>query len=334
LHCSANSRLLVRKRHPVYDPNLLSYANLDWRCDVFAGGTGRRCRVYQTMKELLPARLRTLWQAVEDNRITADEFQSQQERWMDEHKQLWQQALLLDGYTDLRESLLSELGRYLGISDLAELQRRCQEGVLAVASEWKETFQQDNARSVERFYDQSQAYLYDLVGWHTLADDNSPLAYVLALQFALEHGCRHHLDFGAGVGSGSLLFARHGFGITLADISTTLLQFSRWRLDIRGLQAQMIDLKTAPLPSEAFDIITAMDVFEHLVDPVETIAQLWDALKPGGFLFGRFDADQDPDHPQHIVRDFAPTFKRMKELGLVEMWRDDWLWGHQVFRKE
>ncbi len=205
---------------------------------------------------------------------------------------------------------------------------------MAVASEWKETFQKDNARSVERFYDQSQAYLYDLIGWHTLADDNSPLAYVLALQFALDRGCRHHLDFGAGVGSGSLLFARHGFSITLADISTTLLQFSRWRLDIRGLQAQVIDLKTAPLPSEAFDIITAMDVFEHLVDPVETVAQLWDALKPGGFLFGRFDADQDPDHPQHIVRDFAPTFKRMKELGLVEVWRDDWLWGHQVFRKE
>ncbi len=70
------------------------------------------------MKELLPARLRTLWQAVEDKQITADDFQSQQERWLDEHKQLWQQALLLDGYTDLRESLLSELGRYLGISDL------------------------------------------------------------------------------------------------------------------------------------------------------------------------------------------------------------------------
>ena len=35
----------------------------------------------------------------------------------------------------------------------------------------------------------------------------------------------------------------------------------------------------------------------------------------------------------HIVQDFEPVFARFAEQGLREVWRDDWLWGHQVFQK-
>jgi SAM-dependent methyltransferase len=119
----------------------------------------------------------------------------------------------------------------------------------------------------------------------------------------------------------------------LADISSSLLRFSAWRLGIRKLPAQYIDLKLSGLPSQAFDVITAMDVFEHLSDPVEAIEQLWKALKPGGFLYARISAEPDEERPQHIVEDFEPTFERMRALGLVEVWRDEWLWGHQVFQK-
>ena len=94
-----------------------------------------------------------------------------------------------------------------------------------------------------------------------------------------------------------------------------------------------VDVKTTRLPSEAFDMITAMDVFEHLVDPIDTVEELWRALRPGGFLFGRFGTESDDNHPMHIVEDFEPTFARLRALGGVEVWRDQWLWGHQVFRK-
>jgi 2-polyprenyl-3-methyl-5-hydroxy-6-metoxy-1,4-benzoquinol methylase len=120
---------------------------------------------------------------------------------------------------------------------------------------------------------------------------------------------------------------------TLADISSSLLGFSAWRLGIRKLPAQYIDLKHALLPSQGFDVITAMDVFEHLSDPVEAVEKLWKALNPGGFLYARISAESDEERPQHIVQDFEPTFERMRALGFVEVWRDEWLWGHQVFQK-
>jgi hypothetical protein len=59
-----------------------------------------------------------------------------------------------------------------------------------------------------------------------------------------------------------ILFARHGLEVTLADISSTLLGFSQWRLDGRQLPTTYIDLKVGRLPHHAFDFVTAMDVFE------------------------------------------------------------------------
>ena len=76
-----------------------------------------------------------------------------------------------------------------------------------------------------------------------------------------------------------------------------------------------------------------MDVFEHLTEPLGAVDTLADALKPGGHIFGRFASEIDPDRPMHIVQDFEPVFARFKEKGFTEVWRDDWLWGHQVFRK-
>jgi 2-polyprenyl-3-methyl-5-hydroxy-6-metoxy-1,4-benzoquinol methylase len=135
------------------------------------------------------------------------------------------------------------------------------------------------------------------------------------------------------VGSAGILFARAGFSVCLADISSALLDFSRWRIQARGLVVQHLDLKRERLPAEAFDIVTAMDVFEHLVDPVAAVDELWRTMRPGGLLFGRFAATADDPRAEHIVTDFEPVFRRLEQLGMAKVWEDAWLWGHQAFRK-
>jgi 2-polyprenyl-3-methyl-5-hydroxy-6-metoxy-1,4-benzoquinol methylase len=285
------------------------------------------------MDKLLPDQLKDFWQAVIRHEHTAEEYTEVYDRILAEYRQTWAQALTLDAHQDLPASLLAELGRYTQCEDLAEVQRRCEHAVASLKREWEDKVRPADRRSIEQFYDESQAMLYELMGWHTLRDDMSPLAYVLAWRFAQQRGCQRYLDFGSGVGSGAILFARHGLQAALADVSSSLLRFSAWRLGIRKLSAQYIDLKLSGLPSQAFDIITAMDVFEHLSDPVEAVENLWKALNPGGFLYARISAEPDEDRPQHIVQDFEPTFERMQTLGFVEVWRDEWLWGHQVFQK-
>jgi 2-polyprenyl-3-methyl-5-hydroxy-6-metoxy-1,4-benzoquinol methylase len=285
------------------------------------------------MEKLLPEHLKDFWQSVERRGDSREDYTREYDRALAEYRQTWTRALILPAHDDLRESLVSELGSYTQCPDLAEVRQRCEQAVANLKHEWENKVLSENRQSIEQFYDETPAMLYELMWWHALGNDLSPLAYVLALHFAQRHDCKSYLDFGAGVGAGGLLFAAHGLQTTLADISSSLLRFSAWRLSLRKLPGQYLDLRSSPLPSESFDFITAMDVFEHLTDPVETVEKLWNALKPGGFLYGRISADPDEDRPQHIVDDFAPTFARMHALGFVRVWRDEWLWGHQVFQK-
>jgi 2-polyprenyl-3-methyl-5-hydroxy-6-metoxy-1,4-benzoquinol methylase len=281
---------------------------------------------------LLPDRLRELWKELDAKRMSAEECTMQQERWLDDYRRRWGEAMLGNSHDDLRTRLFREVGAYYQITDLAEVERRCASALATLRHEWHESDETDPRAKIENFYE-SPTTIYELIEWHTLQDDTGPLAYVLGLDIARERQVRTCLDFGSGIGSGALLFARAGISMTLADISTTLLDFARWRFTRRGLPVQGLDLKHATLPDSSFDMILAMDVFEHLAEPVQVVEQLWRALRPGGLLFARIHAEEDAERPQHIVRDFEPTFARIRELGLVETWRDTWLWGHQLLEK-
>jgi 2-polyprenyl-3-methyl-5-hydroxy-6-metoxy-1,4-benzoquinol methylase len=285
------------------------------------------------MGKLLPDVLKELWQTVDGWSFTGEQFYVEQERLLDDYREAWKQALVLEGHRELKESLLWELGAYLGSQDLDELERKAESAMTAAKGEWQARVNPDDRLAVERYYEESQAAMYELLFWHTLEWDTSPLAYVTALHFARQQGCRIWLDFGAGIGSGGILFAHNGFEATLADISSPMLSFSQWRFGLRKLSAQFIDLKASALPRQAFDLVTAMDVFEHLFHPVKATDEIWESLKPGGFLFGRFGTEVDEEQPQHIVKDFGPTFQRMQELGFTQVWKDEWLWGHRVFQK-
>jgi 2-polyprenyl-3-methyl-5-hydroxy-6-metoxy-1,4-benzoquinol methylase len=281
---------------------------------------------------LLPDRLRALWREVDTGRLSKEATLAEQERELDAYREEWRRALLLTEEQDLRVSHLREVAVYYGMTSLSDVERLCAGAVEAMRNEWERQVDPRQRKSIEGFY-QSATMIYDLMGWHSLQDDTGPLAYVLGLEIARERHIRDCLDFGSGVGSGAVLFSRAGVRMTLADISTTLLDFCRWRFAQRGLSADFLNLLVDSLPAARFDMILAMDVFEHLVDPVEAIERLWRALRPGGLFFARIQVEDAGTHPQHIVRDFAPTFTRMRELGLVEIWRDTWLWGHQLFEK-
>jgi SAM-dependent methyltransferase len=286
------------------------------------------------METLLPAILKERWRAVEQGQSSEEQYLREKELLLTEYRIIWSAALSLEPDLALSQSLLRELGNYLECKDVNELEKRCRAGASSVEEEWARGVVAGSRESIERFYDQSQAYLFDLVWWHTLAEEDSPLAYVLALRFAQAHQCASYLDFGSGISSGTILFARHGFEGVSADISSSLLRFSQWRFDRRGLNAEAIDLKERPLPGERFDFVTAMDVWEHLTDPEAAADQVAKSLRAGGYLFGRFALEPDDQRPQHIVHDFGRVFQRLRTLGFKQVWEDDWLWGHRAFQKQ
>ena len=87
---------------------------------------------------------------------------------------------------------------------------------------------------------------------------------------------RRIVDYGAGLGSMSRALAEAGAVVAAVD------PFSAAELRKQGLDAhESIEALSADAP---FDGCTAIEVFEHLRKPWETMAQIRSLMRPGGFL--------------------------------------------------
>jgi len=123
----------------------------------------------------------------------------------------------------------------------------------------------------------STAYFYHL--YRDMV--NRLLAAEIEIMAPCGAGC--HLDLGSHAGENAARLA------AAADLSPT------WGLDYdahllrqgwqqRGIPGIQADLNGAlPLRSEAFDVVTVMDVIEHLTHTSTLVGELYRVLKPGGY---------------------------------------------------
>ncbi len=229
-----------------------------------------------------------------------------------ENAMAWREALLLPGETDLVESGLRELAEYFGIRR-EEARAQCEIALTESKREW-EAAPRRTTDQIKDFYRSTRSYIFEHVWWHA-TDLAANSVNVEILKFAQRRSARHYLDFGSGVGSNAILFARHGFQVALADISTPMLEFARWRLQRRGIEVELIDLNCRELPREGFDFATAVDVFEHLPQPKTELKQIRLALKEGGVLVFNCRAGEDEERPMHVLKSDAAVWQALRGCG-------------------
>ena len=113
------------------------------------------------------------------------------------------------------------------------------------------------------------------------------------------------LDVGCGTGE----FVAHAIscGWDAAGIESSAMAAQFARLE-KGLPVDQAVLKTAPFPPESFDVITLLDVLEHLLDPREELGRIYGLLKPGGVTVVRL-----PNTLFHL-----PKAKLISRLGISE----------------
>jgi SAM-dependent methyltransferase len=203
--------------------------------------------------------------------------------------ELFRASLRLPGISDVRAAVLDDLSSYSGLPP-RECVKRCRNWESWSVEEWLAA-DRSGAGGLTNFYQTTQSWAFDLLWYAYLqAEGYDYPASVLALRTisAQGHG-RAHLDFGSGAGVTSQLFARAGYQTTLADISTSLLDFARYRLSRRGEAARYIDLNDEKLETGRYDVITALDTLGHVPDLADVVASLHGALRPGGWLVTNFD---------------------------------------------
>lgn len=246
-----------------------------------------------------------------------------------ELRDLWLSAVLLPDETDPRASCIRELAEYTGLPE-AEVERRCEGAVDDQRDQWYEG-DRSTPEGLIDFYNDCDAYLYELLWWHALEQGEAPAWNARLLTLAREEKTKRYLDFGAGIGTNSILLAGEGIEVELADVSDVMQKFAKWRLERRGIAAHYIDLKTTALEPQRYDMISAVDVLEHVPDPLETLEQITNALVPGGLLvFDLIASKPDAERPFHLLRSKYPIRSRIRGLGysLVESFQK-----YLVYRK-
>lgn len=238
---------------------------------------------------------------------------------IEQRKKKWECELSLDGFDNFEESIVNELCGYFDMEP-ERVRVFLSESQELFCEEWKKRkINSKKEYSVIDFYNSTYLEIFELMYWHLTVSDGRPLNYLCVNEIAKRFGAKKYLDFGSGVGSGAIVLMNNGFDVTCADISTPLLNFISYRLKIRNLHADLIDLKCQELKKDCFEIITCFDVLEHLVYPEKTLKKLREALKDDGLLIlNNADCGEDKERPMHIAR--INLERRLRCLGFYQLW--------------
>ena len=234
-------------------------------------------------------------------------------------KRVWEQALMLSGYDSLEESAISELSEYFH-KDKMEIREVLSQAEKLFAEEWQRMeINREDSESVTSFYNNSQYEILELMDWHVNRFNEGPLNYVCAMEIAKKEKFTRYLDYGSGIGSGSILFLKNGFEVFSADVATPLQEFIKFRLKKRNIEACFIDLKKEKLENAIYDIVTCFDVLEHSVKPMKILEQLGRALRVGGFLIlNNVECKLEEKRPMHISE--VCLEQKLRYLGFDQLW--------------
>jgi 2-polyprenyl-3-methyl-5-hydroxy-6-metoxy-1,4-benzoquinol methylase len=239
-------------------------------------------------------------------------------------------SVVAPGASDVRQALVDELSKFLGISRDSTL-AQLEDATEKFRQEWQaKVVNPADETAVVRFYDESQTEIFDLAQWHASDPIHYRTLVCLDIATAQRRG-RRVIDYGSGIGSDAIVFANAGYDVTLADVSSRLLEFAAWRCARRGLVVRTIDLKRERLPVRRFDIALCFDVLEHVLRPFRALCQLHSGMIPGGLLFLHAPFGVDADRPMHVVHD-DPLEARMRIAGFcplpdLEEPFPGWLWA-------
>lgn len=230
-----SERMMVRK-HPGFAPFFLE--RVRWLVDADPPSS-----LWPRVVDLIPAALGPV------------------RRLAEERADRWYCQRLAGPYVDAWEGErgLEELREYLGDAYDEDRLRRHRNHVdaeeLAAADEIE-------------FYRTSEAYLYDLTVFG-MSGAKAPYRKVLK---RLVPAPARLLDYGCGIGFDGLQLAEAGYEVAFADYDNPSVRFLRWRLDRRGIDAEVYDIEDS-VPG-GFDAVFAFDVIEHVEDPFAFLAEL------------------------------------------------------------
>jgi len=234
---------------------------------------------------------------------------------------IWSRAVDPAG-VGLPIAIATELSSYTGqrVDDVLECMANGKEDLVRL---WEQRrVDPSDPSQVTAFYKDQFVEAYELADWHCgRTNGHPPLSYPHAARVAKQRGLRTALDFGSGIGTGTLCLLDSGCEVDCADIANELLMFVKHRVERRGRRVGVIDLSAGQVPAQgAYDLITCFDVLEHVPDQRAKLLELQSYLRPGGHLVvNLMHNSSDPGRPMHVSS--APNWLAwIRKTQLVPDW--------------
>jgi len=245
-----------------------------------------------------------------------------QAAWTSPEMEAFREGLRLRGLPDIRSAVLDDLSSYFRLDAEACIYQATHSHELS-AEEWLAKPVRTSEDEITDFYlHHVRPWVFGLLWYAYLQAEGYkyPISVVIAQDLRGRRGgaC---LDFGAGIGATAQMFALLGYTPSLADISTPLLDFARYRLERRGQLATFIDLNHQPVGRNAYTVITAVNTLHHLPDLPslsKTAHDLHSALRPGGLLVADFDVSPRHRGAARLYDDDLPLRRVLRHAGFEQ----------------
>lgn len=213
------------------------------------------------------------------------------------------------GAVKLRRPWLKELSDYYGGMTEAELWKRYCKERKQVSSLWssRPRTKEEDYRS---FYAETSYFVLRQMYY------NRHECYFDVMDALKRRGAPRICEYGCGVAPVTAwLIGRIPDGrFTLVDLPTPTFEFARWRFRGRLNVEFLVPGLGDDLPlTGSYDVITCLDVLEHVINPLAVVKHLVAHLKPGGELFVNFVYDPTEENLAEAAAQREATIEFLNE---------------------
>lgn len=153
---------------------------------------------------------------------------------------------------------------------------------------------------------------------------------LLASIYGDEAGGRLILDLGCGTGEETAVLKKFGRVIG-ADKSEEVLKLAK----AKGNEVMFFDVEKQELPAVGYDAVCVFDLLEHLKDDERALKNIYQALKPGGYLFFTAPAFKFIFSPHDLALGHERRYgrreleKKIKQRGFSQV--ESYFWNSLFF---
>jgi len=150
------------------------------------------------------------------------------------------------------------------------------ENIVKMKNELHKDWNRANPTSIEElktFYNEHPLHFYNVIDFDTWSDAQNvrvPFGKV-EIKTAFDYGC--------GGGKTAVFLGDRKISVDVCDLDIRLRDFTVWRMKQRNYAVDVVELDSLKPIKKQYDLITCVDVLEHMINPLEMMTQFREHAK-------------------------------------------------------